>query len=608
MQKKKQGDHNTRQRQPTIARVETKEARPATMDEENWQEIGDDDMPVDPPPHDCNEEEAMANVPPPPKFSEALEAISNRAGVGRQFRKCVINVDRLVAATTEEGRAAEGVLDLDFLHELTTTTDFLPPKVFVRREMQAMWTTLGSPHTPKEEQRILVGSPGVGTSVVFFLAALRRAVTYQEKVLYVRKTRQESMSLFFMEKGGDSDDSSAVVNVLFSRTLNKLAHPDLGNLCANLMETSGLDMDEFYIMLDGPCHSDPRSDRLQDAYQALCTSGGFPARPQEAIETQTILVLNGWTESSITSAMVALGIPAEEVAKRYQLCGGRIRLALMEDQAKLQKWFDEVMDACGPEKVPLARTRRGASGTATHSRDWLGTRFYDPETNTTRTIVDSHYVFRQLVSRLDFESNDDVMESYSAVIESYKVATALQRQAVRGWCYEDLLHRWWKRLLPGWIQAHGTGAEGVQQLLQECLAERLNMYWIPSIPQFANIDAAIVVDATLICFQYTVQTQRHFDEDLLWEEIVGKLVRKGVPIDVVKVVFVTPSDVRLQNTHRNCSKKYSIPGIEEGVPTGTTATQKAISFVYSEATVDVDSTTVLDSDFCSLADLLRFPY
>jgi midasin (ATPase involved in ribosome maturation) len=71
-----------------------------------------------------------------------------------------------------------------------------------------------------------------------------------------------------------------------------------------------------------------------------------------------------------------------------------------------------------------------------------------------------------------------------------------------------------------------------------------NAYWTPSTPNFANIDAAIALNKTLYCIQYTVSASHTFNchtfvVDFL-EELSPEFRRSH---SKVVVVFVVPSDV-----------------------------------------------------------------
>ena len=128
-----------------------------------------------------------------PAFSETFRSIfKSQRG---KLQKCVIKLDSLTDTT---GSLVDGVLELSFINQLRTDNDFIPNRIFIRKEMQSMFDKLVSKSPPPEEQRVLVGSPGIGKSVLCFLAALRRVVVHGERVMYVRKTRQEMKLSFFL--------------------------------------------------------------------------------------------------------------------------------------------------------------------------------------------------------------------------------------------------------------------------------------------------------------------------------------------------------------------------------------------------------------------------
>mmetsp|Transcript_20758 Transcript_20758/g.29940 ORF Transcript_20758/g.29940 Transcript_20758/m.29940 type:complete len:90 (-) Transcript_20758:97-366(-) len=83
--------------------------------------------------------------------------------------------------------------------------------------------------------------------------------------------------------------------------------------------------------------------------------------------------------------------------------------------------------ACGSEKIKLAVTSLAKSGVD----DRLRTRFYDPPTNTNRTVVDYQYFLCKLIGEL--KSRD--------LVDKYNLETALKLQAARSWFYEGILNR-----------------------------------------------------------------------------------------------------------------------------------------------------------------------
>ena len=144
-------------------------------------------------------------------------------------------------------------------------------------------------------------------------------------------------------------------------------------MCVHLVQGR---VDNFYIILDGPHHDDLVQDRLQDAYHVLCTSAGYPAPSQEQIGVLPILVLNGWSESSIKDAVKAFRNTSDDAvaSKVYLLSGGRIRLACPWTRNQSRSGSKTVIHACGKENIKLAVTSRSKAGVATTS-DRLRTRF-----------------------------------------------------------------------------------------------------------------------------------------------------------------------------------------------------------------------------------------
>jgi hypothetical protein len=70
----------------------------------------------------------------------------------------------------------------------------------------------------RKKRQVLIGSPGVGKSLLLFLVALYRAYREGKTVVYIRKTTStfELISLFYITK---KDDSSITIH--YNRTIKK---------------------------------------------------------------------------------------------------------------------------------------------------------------------------------------------------------------------------------------------------------------------------------------------------------------------------------------------------------------------------------------------------
>ena len=160
-------------------------------------------------------------------------------------------------------------------------------------------------------------------------------------------------------------------------------------------------------------------------------------------------------------------------------------------------------------------------------------------------IVDSQFFAHLLQDRCGLE------EYYNA----YMHAKDTKLSSAAGCHFEELLHRLFRKCpqpIEGSFQGIGTAAEGVAQLT------RYRIYWIPSIPNFANIDAALLLDTedgvTLWCFQYTISEDRKFDPRSFRSKFLRPVCRTfelKLEEVTVNIVFVVPHDV---------ATKFRIPG------------------------------------------------
>ena len=108
--------------------------------------------------------------------------------------------------------------------------------------------------------------------------------------------------------------------------------------------------------------------------------------------------------------------------------------------------------------------------------------------------VDSRYMMRGLQKKIEGEE----------LFESYKKAERQNNRGAMASYFEELMHWCLSRVdelsprVVDSIWSVGTGAEGLAQF------RRRNVYWVPSVPHFANIDSAILdSQGALWCFQFT---------------------------------------------------------------------------------------------------------
>jgi hypothetical protein len=254
------------------------------------------------------------------------------------FSECVVEIgsslDPLLLVTpmprdaTQQRAADERVVDMSFLSPLVLPNNepfLIPASIYVRDCMRMIFDffcdDIKADMTPDSKNTALIGSPGVGKSILFFLAALYQATS--KMVVYYRLTKapSERASLFFMapaQNGG--------VSVWFSRNIDKGAIGQVSSLRSDLEKALDIRREEYYTYLDGPNHME-ENYLLKGTYDYFCTSGGFPLYKDH--ETgKRLWVLDGWSQDEAIAALNAAGYDEPVASYAYSLSGGNIRRML----------------------------------------------------------------------------------------------------------------------------------------------------------------------------------------------------------------------------------------------------------------------------------------
>jgi hypothetical protein len=130
---------------------------------------------------------------------------------------------------------------------------------------------------------------------------------------------------------------------------------------------------------------------------------------------------------------------------------------------------------------------------------------------------------------------------------AYKLSQNVKVKSAQGLYFEKIVHQWFlkdsKRAdsnspIQEVCFSTGTKVEGVCQL------SKPNMYWVPSVSNFENIDSALVLNNTLFAFQITIQNSHEFEQTTFQSSFVKPVKKKfqnqlgGKGITQVVVVFV----------------------------------------------------------------------
>jgi len=474
---------------------------------------------------------------------------------------------------------------------------FIPNVIYVRKEMCQVFGELTKEN--RKSRQILIGSPGVGKSILLLLVALHRVLTEGVPTIFVRKTRdaEEFLSVFFMRKIDDTH-----IQVLFDRNVDKTAtvrqtvgfvlskYENVGAPRAMIPIRDGV----IRLYIDGLHEGDPD---LIHPFHYLCISGGYDSPQGESARHASLVVLEGWSKASLGKALTEMAVTfldnKEEAPTptanregnpppsstgdeekgdgeadgdvhmendgkdcRQQILddifyhtGGRIR-EVFQYAKNPTTWKFEKQSMIGrinKRDAMLCIVETKGSGDA-ESPDRIRTMFRrgNPDFfGDCLQIVDSQFFAHLLQDRCGFE------EYYNA----YMHAKDTKLSSAARCHFEELVHRLFAKCpqpIEGSVQGVGTGAEGVAQLT------KYRIYWIPSISNFANINAALLLETekgvTLWCFQYTISEDHKFDPRSFRSKFlrpVCKTFELKLEDVTVNIVFVVPDDV---------ATKFRVPG------------------------------------------------
>lgn len=491
---------------------------------------------------------------------------------------------------------SDRTIDLSFLRGLkldAADEKFLTPdRIYVRDCMRTIFALFRADveQTPRRAPDMayaaaLIGSPGVGKSILFFLAALFQAKT--STILYYRRTRRENVSLFCM---GPTSDRTGV-RVWFSRNVERDAVDCRGGVLSLNVDVRGflgLRRSDAYIFVDGPLHSD-NPNHMHHNYDYFCSSGGMPPFASEET-TARRWVLDGWTKEESIEWLVAFQMHrdgtnpgdsrnsarasfssqvleddddsllrgyCDNATKAYWCCGGNMRemLTTLETSGSLgnvKGQLNDRMNELGANQIRLAlsSTVRG-----TKSSDRLRTMFWERDSQfdprfrmAAKQVVDSEFVLTTLRKKEKLQT-DDIMTTYRDLQTS-------NIRAPQGCLFELIIHQFItsNQNLPyddaGRFPAISSvcWSEGSLEQSVEDLSGP-GVFWIPSKQNFPNIGSALVYGTTLYSLQMTISRTHTFKRNTFQAGFISTL-KNRITFEKAVVYFLHPLDVNFSLPRR----------------------------------------------------------
>ena len=422
---------------------------------------------------------------------------------------------------------------------------FLPTQIYIREEMENAFKELLN--NGVDTSTVFSGSPGIGKSILMFLVVLYRVACRHEKAIFIRHTNDftELVSIFAMEHSNDDNTVHIRFNRECSRNIDTAAANDqLRSSFEGVKWTSSSIVDA----VDGP-----KATALTNFSKLTygCTSGEGIRIKHHMAKTTFNVVMAAWKVDDLSKALIAeLGLDptvTDESSKQYYdeekfdavyfVNGGRIRGFRDSYTGTIDTSFaDQTVARISRQQAELSLSHSDCRSTDDYV-DSLRSMFRVPggSTDSVSLHVDSSYMLRKLRSKLDGE---ELFNSYKkAERENNKGAQAGYFEEMLHWCF--CRHGFSPSILAS-VHAEGSGIEGVRELTQK------NQYWIPSVPNFVNIDSAIVgSDEKVWCYQFTVSKTHTFKKRRMRSGFLNHISVLDRTQEVV-IVFVYPSETNFR--------------------------------------------------------------
>jgi hypothetical protein len=529
----------------------------------------------------------------------------------------------------------ERLIDLTFLDDLRIDDEpFLSNRIFVRNNMRKIFGLyLNDVDTVRPEKRptALIGSPGVGKSVLFFLAAMYRCSQKAEKEIIVDGKKQkvrvvntsiyyrwagseEKISVFIMFRDKVQNDGERKVHVLFTRSLKKEDIKSLSELNSFIRRRLCIDRKHYFAFVDGPNHSE-KHKTLKGEYDYFCTSGGIPTFKDEQFNSRR-WILNGWTKNEALQALITLHVyqdtpPAkgaartkedtasemdddlqyvlEKAHRAYGLCGGRIRdlRQAYDDYEKTKAHIENSLAGIQPENIKLAgyETAPIEGKQLDRLRTMFRAKSYGSnEVMGSFLVVESPFNLRYAAMRLGVDR----------FVAAHDQAKKDGTQSIWGGFFAMAVHQWIitngtdttnkSSPIKNVCCSVGAGADDVDMMMKR------NMYWVPNVGNFDNIDSAIVIGNNLHVFLMTAGKRHNFNL-LTFVENFALPVWKTLSFKYVFIHVVIPSCTTFpfKDLKAKLAKQGDMAKTEL-----STRTNKATSYGILDPTSDIENSFIID--------------
>ena len=401
-----------------------------------------------------------------------------------------------------------------------------PESVLVRQEMAILWGVLVEKMVTQQLGVAVVGSPGVGKSVIVVLFSLFLAMVREENVLLLRAVKRVGK------------DKTAYAVICFRGPNEIVVYPDLYTI-ADAVDVCKAFRNDCLLVIDGLNQDDLSGTALKN-FDLLSTSAQYSKKNDDLHD---VCLLPAWQEADLelyASQLIDPVSSRETFELHYEYSGGNLRnfIRASKDLAGLRVIISsDVVDAPRETIDAMFSEYSASRGTGldrlqrTYVIDRNNAAHYSDKTRW-RKVVDSFVARKGLSLKIALDS----IKSSMQLAESSGVA------AWRGWVFEEYVHKM-ASLRIGVIRMYpyAGGADRVSsgEVMRVALNEIENfecsgnnfascsknlarnsapgLYWCPDYAQYPALDAVLFLPSTktVLYIQTTVSKIHTFNPKLV---------------------------------------------------------------------------------------------
>jgi hypothetical protein len=425
------------------------------------------------------------------------------------------------------------IVDCGVLSDMMRPFGGFPSKLFVREEMKAVWSIVCRGIVEERTKWVIVGSPGVGKSVLTVLASFHLARSFNRPVFLARQLKGEG-------EGSDNEALATVAVCIYpgGRAVGFPKHPGEEIRLSSVSAAFSRSCRGVVTVLDGWSQQEMVGTQMWydfGGFHLLATSAQYRRKSQDV---RYLVMLPAWLEADLKSLRSLSGgmVNNTTFEEQYYYSGGSARefLRPIED---ICNRVDDAVTGISSESCQNILAGYGGSPGSSHDtlrRCYLSDRSLKSYQTSRKWVyaIDSSYALRRLTS----------LAPLSVFKQSMEVAKASACTSLYGQMFEVFVHQLFSlpNLSVSFHLRDATEARGgynesihLTNYSVECVGDNFagakghlsrrtmnimkTTYWHPNSPQFPVLDAIACIPETrtVLYIQLTAAKEKVANQTVL---------------------------------------------------------------------------------------------